>query len=1073
MLRTLSLVISLLIVSACSALLAPRARCDMEWAVCVRPGNQGGPAIHGSRLVWYEGPIGAADLYMKDLYTGRETTICTASGDQTEPDIWGDRIVWRDSRSGGADIYMYDLAAAAEAPICTAAGDQQSPAIWGDRIVWTDHRSGGADIYMYDLATATETAICPASGDQTEPDMWGDRIVWRDTRSGGADIYMYDLATATETPICTAAGDQQSPAIWGDRIVWTDHRSGGADIYMYDLVAAAESPIATAPEFEFMPAIWDDRVVWWDYAGEFEDSDIYMYDLTIGARIAICTDSADQTACAIFGDRIVWVDDRNGNPDIYMYEFETWSGTMPVAAHAWDELFPDVYGHRVAWQDMRSGNWDIYVWDSATSTETPVCVDPATQWLPAIWGDRIVWEDARNFNGDIYLYDVVTATETPICTETSWQLAPAIWGDRIVYTDLRNAPGDMTSSDIYMYDLLTATETPICTSAGQQAAPAIWGDRIVWTDNRSGDYDIYMYDLSTATETAICTAPGAQTQPSIWGERVAWMDERSGNYDIYMYDLATDTETAVCTAPGTQGQPDIWGDRIVWEDFRSGDGDIYMRDVATGTERPVRAIAGHQQSPAIWGERVVWRDYCKGLTADADVYIYKMTMWPFTGLLRGQVRVRGTTTNIEGATVSAYLNGSLEASAVTDAYGLYTIAGLYGSPDTYEVAAGKQGWVTQTKAGIKVWGDGTVTYVNFGLELSETMTGQVTDRDTGANVEGATVCAYLNDRARGSGVTNAAGIYVIDSDLPAGTYSVAASKPGYETQTKAPVTVTAGETSYVNFSIKRVALKGQVRHDVTGAPLVGAVVKAYPGSKVRADLPDDTVVETVTQAPYGIYEFGHELPPGGYIVVASYPGCVRQSKRDIVVGDDVIAYCNFSLGASGTLTGQVKGIAGGTPLPFATIDVFKDGSVWVSGTSRGDYGIYAINSDLAGGSYLVRASRPGYVRQYKYDVSIAPAATTYLNFNLQLSSRLKGQVKDKTSGAPIIGATVVARSAGIVWATATTTAPYGIYEMDRDLPPGTYLVGASKTGYLGQTRKDISLVAGHTTYVNFFLQPAP
>jgi hypothetical protein len=46
-----------------------------------------------------------------------------------------------------------------------------------------------------------------------------------------------------------------------------------------------------------------------------------------------------------------------------------------------------------------------------------------------------------------------------------------------------------------------------------------------------------------------------------------------------------------------------------------------------------------------------------------------------------------------------------------------------------------------------------------------------------------------------------------------------------------------------------------------------------------------------------------------------------------------------------------------------------------------------------------------------------------------------------------------------------------VYQISSDLPPGLYVVGASKAGYLRQTRKDIVVTAGATTYVNFSLQP--
>jgi len=66
---------------------------------------------------------------------------------------------------------------------------------------------------------------------------------------------------------------------------------------------------------------------------------------------------------------------------------------------------------------------------------------------------------------------------------------------------------------------------------------------------------------------------------------------------------------------------------------------------------------------------------------------------------------------------------------------------------------------------------------------------------------------------------------------------------------------------------------------------------------------------------------------------------------------------------------------------------------------------------------------------------------------------------------------VIARMGGVVRSKGTTKAPWGVYEIPGDLPPGTYSVGASKVGYLGQTRANIVVTAGNTTYVNFSLEP--
>ncbi|UCH34569.1 MAG: carboxypeptidase regulatory-like domain-containing protein [Armatimonadota bacterium] len=542
-------------------------------------------------------------------------------------------------------------------------------------------------------------------------------------------------------------------------------------------------------------------------------------------------------------------------------------------------------------------------------------------------------------------------------------------------------------------------------------------------------------------------------------------------YDLWLdVDILSPTSQKVENTKTPVADPDTGHIGLI--DFGSAQG----LTLAAGGSRTFTAsytfdtsVTAHDYAPGAYQYKfAAWADGYPGkLTEDAweistavgAIQNRPLTITQAPTGIAGQVRVRGTTTNIAGATVKAYLGGVLKGSAVTAANGLYTIPDV--PPGEYVVSAAKAGYVTQTKAGITV-NLGETAYVNFGLEVSGALMGQVREWGTTTNIPNATVSAYLGGQLQAVATTDSRGIYSIAADLPAGSYTVSAAKADYRTQTKGPVSVVASDTSYVNFSLEPYApLKGQVKDSATGLPLAGAAVNVYDG--------DTWVATTLSQAPYGIYSFGEELPAGTYKISASRDGYVRQTKWNVVVTGGATAYVNFALGISGTLKGQVKDAALNAPLPGAAVDVFDYGAVWASGTSQPPWGIYEIKRDLAAGLYLVRASKQGYVRQYKWNIGVTPGATTFLNFNLQPSGGLMGQVKDKVSGTPIVGATVKAYSGGLLWATATTTAPYGVYYIDSDLPAGTFTVQASKAGYLPQTKAGIAVTAGATSYANFFL----
>ena len=351
--------------------------------------------------------------------------------------------------------------------------------------------------------------------------------------------------------------------------------------------------------------------------------------------------------------------------------------------------------------------------------------------------------------------------------------------------------------------------------------------------------------------------------------------------------------------------------------------------------------------------------------------VYGWGVYVFTpppGNVSGQVREAGTVTNIVGATVKC-IGVRVSKQATSNASGIYQITGI--PAGTCSVTASAPGYLSQTKAGIVVVAQQT-TYVNFNLPASGRLTGQVRDRATSANLAGATVSIYRGAKLITTRTTAFTGIYSYNTDLSTGTYSLIASKNGYVAQAKAKISVTEGQTTYVNFSLDRVCLKGQVRAASNGASLAGATVTAVQGH----------LKVTATTDRNGIYEIGG-LAAGSCTVTAVMAGYVRQTKGNITITDGVITYVNFNLPTSGKLRGQVNDKVAGTPIIGATITARMGGVVRATGTTTSPWGIYDIGSDLPEGTYSLNASATGYIDQGKINITVTAGATTYVNFNLQ------------------------------------------------------------------------------------------
>ncbi|GEM_PF-907876 len=156
------------------------------------------------------------------------------------------------------------------------------------------------------------------------------------------------------------------------------------------------------------------------------------------------------------------------------------------------------------------------------------------------------------------------------------------------------------------------------------------------------------------------------------------------------------------------------------------------------------------------------------------------------------------------------------------------------------------------------------------------ISGTVTNASTGAPLSGATV----TDGTR-SAVTDINGAYTL-ANVPAGTYTVTASRTGYAAASKI-ITVTAGATASASFALTAAATTGNIAGKVTaantGLPIAGARVSA--GNR------------TVFTDGGGNYTISN-LSPGSYQVQASASG-YRRVRRTVTVTAGATTTANFSL----------------------------------------------------------------------------------------------------------------------------------------------------------------------------------
>jgi hypothetical protein len=408
------------------------------------------------------------------------------------------------------------------------------------------------------------------------------------------------------------------------------------------------------------------------------------------------------------------------------------------------------------------------------------------------------------------------------------------------------------------------------------------------------------------------------------------------------------------------------------------------------------------------------------------------------GTMSGRVVDFETGMGISEAAVSA--NGPSQQVNTTDSNGYYTISGL--APGPYAIAASASGYLTQSYT-LFVYETANPSPPDFRLHLLS-IVGRVYDSSTpsiGIAEANVTIGGYFV-------LTNSTGHYEM-LDLSDGTYTVAATAPGYTNESQS-VYVSAGVSAVADFGLSQVSpgmISGTVTDSSTQLGLYQATVRVSRGSFEKLG-------ETDQDGQYII----ENVPAWSLWTIDVYKiGYVAQSTATSVQSGETTTL-DFALVPFGIINGTVTDQA--TDQPIAGAVVKADSEFLNTTNSNGYYTMFVL-----AGTYTVRSSAPGYAGQSQSNVKVFEGETTTRNFELEQipPGSIIGSVTDVKTGSGIAGATVTADG------YTNTTDAEGNYVLS-SLPCWTYNVSVSALGYVSDSTKR-TVPSGGSITANFMLSP--
>ncbi|HTR25538.1 MAG TPA: HYR domain-containing protein [Terriglobales bacterium] len=308
---------------------------------------------------------------------GTETRITTNLADQFDPVISGNIIVYGDARGADLDIYYYDLSTGQEHAVTTAVGDQQLPNLYGPYAVYSDTTRRQVD--LFNIQDGSTIVLGGFDAPATDPDVGDTIAVWEDKRYGAnSQIMGYEIASGTVKRISNSSISDQLPAVSGRNVVWQrcDGVACGVWTYNWDTEVSQaitdQIPVGNPNiSYSLSPKINGNRVAY--FSPENDSQNMYVSDLATNSRLSVPADGLAEDH-DISGDFVVFLYGESGKEHLKVwylttsevFDLSVVSSTSSQFLTGIDVLPADGQNPakgRVVYTDDRNGELDIYMFE--------------------------------------------------------------------------------------------------------------------------------------------------------------------------------------------------------------------------------------------------------------------------------------------------------------------------------------------------------------------------------------------------------------------------------------------------------------------------------------------------------------------------------------------------------------------------------------------------------------------------------------------------------------------------------------------------------------------------------------